>query len=298
MCQPLARRLTPASISWLAAVALSLACSTAAAANFNDGATHIIDTAINVDVRVFDADNGLPTTVITRDAAQIRGIGIYDHSLLQMYDSTSVYFTIVARDASRLEVSGGSAAAIDLVNDSQGLIAGGSFGERSNNAMRVVHQATARVSGGSFRAPSNAALVVDTATLEISGGTFIGRVQAADHATLTIRGGSFQSLSGGPGVIYSSYDAVTTIYGRDFNLAFGVVPRSYRGPLTGTLANGDPIDATLQWGGTNSSTGYILLAQAVPEPGTWALWLAGGAGLLWQRRRALSFRRQLVRQNG
>ena len=55
-----------------------------------------------------------------------------------------------------------------------------------------------------------------------------------------------------------------------------------------------PLDPSLVWS-TDSlySNGSILLAQLVPEPATWALWLGGGAllaGLAWRRRPAAAVR--------
>lgn len=266
------------------AMALALACGVAGAKVYDDGQVHLVDSDIASDVKVYDSEAGLPTTVITRDAAQVVAIAVNDHSRVQVHDSTRVGNAIIARDHARLEIDGGSADYVDVIDSASALIGGGSF-LGGNNALRLFHAAVVEVAGGNFRGASNAVVAQQSTQLTISGGSFAGRVQATDSARMTISGGLFLGRDGGPGDIYSAYDAQTTIYGRSFNLPFGIVPRDFDGRLTGTLANGDAIDANLDWGGFNNSTGYILLAQAVPEPQTWALWLAGGLALSAVRRR-------------
>lgn len=295
---PVTLRVQPAGTPWFGkppawrcavAAALLSVCGAAGATIYDNGEVNIVDSEIfsNVDVR--NSAAGDPTTVITRDGAIVSGISVRDSSLVRMYDDTQVngYGVIHGYDSGRLEIHGGSATWIDLAYQAMAYIDGGTF-VHGQNTLRMMGDATAHISGGSFTATSDSGAVINASQnsrLTITGGNFVGhRISASVNGgistvQLDVYGGHFAGPDAGRLLFYTGYEAVTTFYGRSFNLPFGIVPHEYEGPLTGTLANGDEIDVLLDWGGYNGSTGYIMLVQAVPEPTTWALWLAGCAVL-------------------
>lgn len=275
--------------AWRCAVAAALlsVCGAAGATVYNNGEVNIVDSAIfsNVDVR--NSVDGAPTTVITRDGAIVLSISVRHSSLVRMYDDTLVdgYGVIHGYDNGRLEIYGGSATWIDLGYQSEARIDGGTF-VHGTNILRVMGDATAHIIGGSFTATSDTGAVINASQnsrVTITGGDFVGqRISASMNGgistvELNVYGGHYAAPDAGRLLFYTGYDAVTTFYGSSFNLPFGIVPHEYEGPLTGTLANGDAIDVLLDWGGYSGSTGYIMLMQAVPEPSTWALMLAGCA---------------------
>jgi hypothetical protein len=310
---PVPSRIQPPGTPWLGkpsawrcavAAALLSVCGAAGATVYDNGEVNIVDSEIfsNVDAR--NSADGAPTTVITRDGAIVMGISVRDSSLVRMYDDTLVngYGVIHGYDSGRLEIHGGSATWIDLGNQAMAHIDGGTF-VSGHNTLRMSGDATAHISGGSFTATTDTGAVINAvqnSRVTITGGNFVGHVIRASMnggestVELDVYGGHFAAPDAGRLLFYTGYEAVTTFYGSSFNLPFGIVPHEYEGPLIGTLANGDAIDVLLDWGGYSGSTGYIMLVQAVPEPSTWALMLAGCAmlGGLARRKRGKDAARQ------
>jgi len=94
--------------------------------------------------------------------------------------------------------------------------------------------------------------------VDILGGS-IQKIVAYDSSIVHISGGTI-------GLVQAGYDddghtSIVTILGTDFNYPYGAIPDD-AGTLTGTLANGDPIDAPFE---IHSDASIVL---AVPEPNT------------------------------
>ena len=103
--------------------------------------------------------------------------------------------------------------------------------------------------------------IVGEATLRLLGGAVNGGLNPGSVADWHVEGGEFDDL-------VAVSNATVTIVGSDFNYPYGPLPTS--GTLTGTLANGDAVNATF----ARASTATITL----PEPG--AEGLVGGLLLL------------------
>ena len=113
------------------------------------------------------------------------------------------------------------------------------------------------------------AYVKNDACLEVCQGSIGGSLHLNNNSTLIMRGGSVGqylyaedtsalTISGGwiDRTMYVRHNAEITIMGRDFNYPLGYID-NVSGTLTGTLANGDPIDIDF----VREGNGAILLAN-------------------------------------
>jgi DNA-binding beta-propeller fold protein YncE len=115
----------------------------------------------------------------------------------------------------------------------------------------------------------------DSSTVNMLGGFFGETMLARDSSVVNISGGSMSEF-------LSANDAsIVTFVGSGFNYPYGEIP-DRSGSLTGTLANGDPINV---WFDVDGDASIVL---AVPEPSSVALLATAAFGLVgyaWRRRR-------------
>ncbi len=114
----------------------------------------------------------------------------------------------------------------------------------------------------------------DFSTINLFGGHVEDTLEASDSATMNVFGGEFYGIRAGGNSDF-------TVVGSGFNFPYGAITEN-SGRLTGTLANGDPIDAAFDIYGNAS----IVLAAA--EPSSVALLATAAFGLVgcaWRRRR-------------
>ena len=118
----------------------------------------------------------------------------------------------------------------------------------------------------------------DSCVMNVYGGDMLeGGVEAYDNSRVSISGGLIESLRAGR--TSGEHTSLITIAGNGFNYPYGEIPDS-AGTLTGTLANGDPINAPFE---IYSDASIVL----VPEPSTFILLAMGALGLAayaWRRR--------------
>ena len=257
----------------------------ALAAIFNNGAINNVDYYAAGSSIVRNSASGQATTVNALAGARFNTFGVEDTSVANFY-AGSVSDYVDARNQSTVSIYDGSFLSADATDSSTMLISGGTF-IRGNNTLRVLDDAAVTINGGSFTVSSgNMVVVLDNGTVTILGGTFTGgRIYAGEvggRAIVNIYGGRFLKLPGDDvAQIINVYDTVTTIYGRSFNLPFGVIAGDFNGSLAGVLANGDVIDVNLQNSVGNSNTGKIVLVQsAIPEPGSFGLFSLGFTTLI------------------
>jgi len=112
----------------------------------------------------------------------------------------------------------------------------------------------------------------------IFGGTF-RRIHTGVAADVFLYGGTLVTDHTGFPALFADEDAILTIFGSDFNFPLGDIVET-SGILTGTLADGSPLDADFG----RPSTGTITL---VPEPSALTVIGPGIAmlSLLYRRRR-------------
>jgi hypothetical protein len=112
----------------------------------------------------------------------------------------------------------------------------------------------------------------DSATAEVHSGTVTGDVATDDLFTITLDGGVVS------GELKAAGSSVITLIGSGFMVDALPIPYGNMVPttgiLTGTLANGDPVDSRFYHAGYPGYTGTIV----VPEPN--ALFVLGGGVLL------------------
>ena len=164
----------------------------------------------------------------------------------------------------------------------------------SIEAVRVYDTSTVNFYGGTNWGDTDC---YDSSTVNVYGGEFDDDVVGEDFSTVNIfdgrigeglqaKGSSIVNLFGGSvEVIWAGgwsdlHDAILTVVGSGFNLPYGPIAED-SGTLTGTLANGDPINASFR---IFSDASIVL---AVPEPSSIALPVAAAIGLVactWRRR--------------
>lgn len=119
----------------------------------------------------------------------------------------------------------------------------------------------------------------DFGTVNVFGGELGDDLRASGSSTVNLFGGSVPVIWAGG--VTGMHDAVLTIEGSGFNFPYGPITES-SGTLTGTLANGDPLNASFK---IFSNASIVL---AVPEPSSVALLATAAFGLvacMWRRRR-------------
>ncbi len=131
-----------------------------------------------------------------------------------------------------------------LYNDAIVHIYDGSIGEvgrdlnASNNAKVYLH-------GGSL---GRHLFVNNYAEVSISGGAISNNISVNDDSQLFISGGFIG------GTLFTKFNSHTTVIGTEFNYPLGYIPDT-SGTITGTLANGDPLDIPF----VREGNGAILL---------------------------------------
>jgi len=206
-----------------------------------------LDYAIYDDVRVIAGTNP-PTVVQLVEPADISNMTVHDDSTVDM-------------------TGGGVGAHLQCYDSSTLNVSGGFFGL----GLDVHGRGTVNASGGS----SELLFAYDDSVVDFSGG-FYEIVRASDSASVDIHddahvhslitvGAGTVSISGAEhlGDLSATHTSVITIYGTGFNYPYGEIPDA-SGRLTGTLANGDPLDTAFD---INGDASVVL----TPEPSALAL---------------------------
>ena len=197
---------------------------------FEDGQEHTLDYTIDDFVEVRDGGpRGLevPTTLNVVTNGQVLALlNCWDNSIVNVFDG--FLNGAAGRENSHINVFGGEIRELLGDNNSQITVSSGTV----NTGIWTYDQSYAEVSGGLI--PS-VLVADDDSSIHLSGGVI-------DY-WLKTRGNS-----------------EITIYGSGFNYSYGSIPVS-SGHLTGTLANGDPIDNDFH---IYDNASIIL----IPEPAT------------------------------
>ncbi len=267
---------------------------------FNDGATHDINYAINDDVWVDWQSPGMGTTVNLQNGAEIMStyeMRTFENSVVNMYGG-SVY-AYIAYDSSRLDMSDGGIYRLELWDSSQATISGGSIytvDAFDNNQVTIAGGSVQTlVGGGDSQIDISMGNVVNLRSegysqVTISGGSM--DLHARGHSQVTVYGGATISsfllgesaevtLWGGlmERDFFVDQESMLTIRGSNFAvdgtpLGYGSLQSVLGGlyyddphrRLTGTLSNGDPIDNDFLIGATAS-----IVLTPIPEPSTLCL---------------------------
>ncbi len=180
-----------------------------------------------------------PTTVQVRQPALfVMNLEVFDHSVVN-YHGGMVGGELRARETSVVNILGGSFD--DVIADGA---------------------ATLNVSGGHF---DDLLLAEDTSVVNIRGGG-VEAVKGSHDSRIFISGGFVDGM-------VTEHSASIFVSGSGFNFPYGPIEQRF-GVLSGTLANGDPINANF-----NINAGSIVLV-AVPEPVGVLGGVIGGALLL------------------
>lgn len=218
----------------------------------------VIDYDVTIDyavdyVTIMEGNNpDPPTTVNFVEPADVNEVEVLDSSVLNIYSGAVVSDELEAPDSSTINIYGGHVSEADLGGQSTLNVYSGGVGR-----LEAFGSSEVIISGGDTESLS----VCEAATADIFGGNTIF------------------DLSAGPGL--DDQDSIITIYGSGFNYPPGPIPDA-SGILTGTLADGSPLDAPFR---IDSNASIVLV---VPEPSCLGLLITAAVGLLayvWHRRR-------------
>ena len=272
----------------LLALAIPILAPASLAVSFNDGAHHVIDGASSFPFEGVDVLDGPGATTTSADLVAGGSIGTSIPSgSFTAYDSSSIAVTggtvnghVQGFDCSTISVSGGTS---NQVRADDGAIA--NFAGGTAFAVRSGPGGTANVSGGTLTNVGSAL----SGVVHITGGTILGELAAEGPGWITMSGGSVAdgvrvngsgriTISGGSvsgqilaeeasgarifltggnilGDLLALGPATIEIQGSGFNFPLGDIP-STAGTLTGTLADGTPINVPF----ARASTAKITLA--------------------------------------
>ena len=189
---------------------------------FNDGGVHDIDYYINDWVQVDDNTPGEFTTFNLVTGGMVDGaLDARDNSRINIYDG-SLNSSLWAHDSSHITITGGTVVELIGYHSSQILISGGS------TSVFIGDYSRANITGGSISIVS----AKEDSHINLSGGLIEYGIHARENSQIVVRG-------------------------TGFNYPLGEITVS-SGTLTGTLANGDPIDNNFQIG----SNASIVLAPS------------------------------------
>ena len=214
---------------------------------FNDGAIHTIDAANSFPLDGLSIQDGPDNATTTVNIVPGGRVG-----------SASIPGDVQAVDHSLLNISGGIVQGGSLTFTEYAVL--NMTGGTLTGSLFFLGDAVSFVSGGDFLWP---AYVESGTQLNVAGGVFHSDLQVQNFAQLFISGGSLN------GVIRALDFSATTIVGSGFNFPLGDLSAA-SGVLTGTLADGTPLDVNF----SRASRARITLTL-IPEPST-ALLLAGG----------------------
>ncbi len=276
------------SILSIAVACMLIAWKTVSGEIINSDTT--IDYLLEDNVNVVDGI-ATPTVVDIIEPAEITGyLRARDTSTVNLLGG-SIGIDLESGGFSTLNISGGSvgrhveASASSTVN-----MSGGSIGQR----LRSLESTVINLSGGSIGthlfAYANSVVNMSggtvnmlmhslgQSTVNISGGTVKGELTAWQSSTVNVSGGRFEDR------LFASNSATVNIFGHDLQLSGG--------HLTGTLADGTPLDHVA----ITYYDGQFLLHEVPEPPALISLATAGISGLLVCLRRRWSSRCQALRK--
>lgn len=207
---------------------------------FDDGHEHIFDSVVNEAISIEHNDFwDKVTSVIAQGNAILNGQVIaYGDSYFEARDNAQIVGGYVGKEYSTSNIYGGELT-FRLESHAKLDLWGGTVVQNvtlANSADLTVHNGT--VNGHIYP--------YDSTNLEIFDGIFNGYVLSSWYGEVSIRGGVFNDE------IIANMQSTITIYGSNFEVdgweaPYGVYDSTHReGVLTGTLANGDLINTTIE----------------------------------------------------
>lgn len=213
---------------------------------------------------VQDSPGGDPTTLNVLSGATLGVTEVFDSSLLNVQSGATFVGAISGHDQSKVDVSGGDIVLVDLLNASQGTLSDGTF-SCGGRCVGLFDTADVSITGGTFGNPTGISILAQQqSTASLSGGTFQGDVRAANDSAIEILGGD---LSG----VTATETATISLFGTDFVASegggpvltgYGEIVDSFNGTITGTLADGTPLDISA----LNGVTGSRIVLAPPPAP--------------------------------
>lgn len=282
---------------------------------FDDGQEHVLtedaDSVIvanesNLDLQANAQDVDVDNATLVQNGGEIGGVpgpnaGLTVHNGSNVSLNSGKAYN-VAVDGATLVLNGGKIQGWDVVtmsirNGSNVLLNSGMVGSVDPAANSLVSvdssvqidgawlegratfngASTVVVNAGNVGGGDEGIVASGTTVVTVSGGLVTGRDRAislSGASQLKIVGGQLESIEGP--TVSAFQDSAITIHGSDFNFPLLEPIEPLRGVLTGTLADGSPVE----WSFERESTASIVL---VPEPSSQLLGLWGMLGLLWRR---------------
>lgn len=264
------RRLTIWVIALLVCFDLQKAGATV---RYDFGGEHDIDFPINDTVQVMNNPSDEPTTVNLLAGGSVERMEVSDISQINISGGT-IGNGFIAFDDSSVTVSGGSMnGSFIMFDNSEASITGGSFDHFQSSSYSNSSLVNTTIS--TVLTEHNSILTIDnilvTDTVEVHAESQLTIYSGSIIDDLFTQGQSQVNMFGGiiGDILNLIDDSVITLYGNDFNYGYGEITHS-TGVLTGTLANGDPINNRYYV----NDTATLILAP-VPEPSTLLLLTLG-----------------------
>jgi len=250
---------------------------------FDDGVVHDIDFFLNDKLFVTNSAIGEPTTANVLDGGFVYGdLSVHGDCNINVsggsVSSGSGSYTLFAYDNSTVDITGGIVNRLQVLQNSNATIRGGSI----RYGLFVYNEAVVEIYDGSIGEVERDLNASNNAKVFIYGGSIGRHLESNNYAEVSISDGSIDYdlianddsqvvISGGSigRSLITNQNSQVVLIGTNFNYPLGYIPDA-SGTITGTLANGYPIDVPFVRKGNSAillKAPNIVLTVTAPNGG-------------------------------
>lgn len=217
------------------------------AINYDSGGVVNITTNTSTSANVINSMGGAPTFLNGLPGAGFTTVNVRGLSVVNLVAGSSSSIGVNAFDNATLRIYGGNQTSLDSSGNAHVFVADGSFA--TNSGVVGIASGHVEISGGTFQKLSGGTTisVEPTGELRLCGGTLIpnpsGIAFIDARGLALIEGGSFNKLEAtSMSFLYGTGFEARDLANQLVQSGPGVLAGQFEGTITGTLADGTPLD--------------------------------------------------------